>query len=507
MDGFSADEVNELAEAFSTQVSAAQLLEYAGLDRSRMPAWQAESATSFWAQVSALLSAGILVDGRSRILQQAAATYPGNSVFAAASGGRRSPSRRLQRSHSRAYQIGASRVTVRHGNIVDLAVDVLVSSDDSFLSMGGGVSAAIRARAGNALDGDVLKAGSNRLGDVVVTTAGALSARYVFHVVTIGPEGQIATKEDIETSVRECLVRMEMLGVSSLAFPVLGTGTAGLTIEESARGMVKAICGYLKDSKALDVSIVLYAASGNEVFDYLVFYEELSRQASPVQGEVEGNSQAASTADKMATAKEAKTLVDLERERQILESELVQCRIEGRDESSIKIQLEKNFESRVALEARERQKVESSVSIFISYSHRDDALRSELTKHLANLRRNQVIKYWHDRKIVAGEYWAEEIDSNLEKSRIILFLLSPDFMESDYCVDIEAMRAIELHKKGKACLIPIVLRPVDWEGSIFSVLQALPTDARPITDWDNQDSAFVDVVKGIGQVAVRLRGK
>jgi hypothetical protein len=270
--------------------------------------------------------------------------------------------------------------------------------------------------------------------------------------------------------------------------------------------MVAAICGYLETSRALDVSIVLYIAEGNSALDYLVFYEELSRRASSVRGEVDGGTRTTSTIKDSGMAGDATTIADLERERQVLESELVQCRVEGRDESSIRARLASNFEKRVEIEASERRNIESAVSVFISYSHRDDSLRSELTKHLANLRRNQIIKLWHDRKIVAGENWAEEIDSKLDKSQIILFLLSPDFMESDYCVGIEAARAVELHKQGKACLIPIVLRPVDWEGSIFSGFQALPTDARPITDWDNQDSAFVDVVRGIGQSAARLRG-
>src|SRR5437899_6650555 len=58
-------------------------------------------------------------------------------------------------------------------------------------------------------------------------------------------------------------------------------------------------------------------------------------------------------------------------------------------------------------------------------------------------------------------------------------------------------RALERHKANEARVIPIVLRPVDWKGAPFAHLQALPTNAKPITTWSNRDQAFVDVATGI----------
>src|SRR3954447_2647749 len=89
--------------------------------------------------------------------------------------------------HHRTYQVGSSTLSLRFGDILTSDAEVLVSSDDYMLSMGGGVSASIAAAAGTALELDVTKAVPRQLGDVVVTTAGALAARYVFHVITIGP--------------------------------------------------------------------------------------------------------------------------------------------------------------------------------------------------------------------------------------------------------------------------------------------------------------------------------
>jgi hypothetical protein len=137
------------------------------------------------------------------------------------------------------------------------------------------------------------------------------------------------------------------------------------------------------------------------------------------------------------------------------------------------------------------------IEIFISYSHKDDELREELVTHLSNLRRQGKISAWHDRAIEAGSEWETEIKSRLESAQIILLLISPPFMASDYCYDIEMQRAVQRHEQGSARVIPIVLRPVDWKDSPISKLQALPKDAKPVTQWGDRDTAFVDVVQGI----------
>jgi hypothetical protein len=97
-----------------------------------------------------------------------------------------------------------------------------------------------------------------------------------------------------------------------------------------------------------------------------------------------------------------------------------------------------------------------SISIFISYSHRDDGLRQELDTQLSSLRRQGLISVWHDRWILAGQEWAREINHNLNDADLILLLISPDFIASDYCYDIEMKRAVERHEAGEAIVIPII---------------------------------------------------
>jgi hypothetical protein len=147
------------------------------------------------------------------------------------------------------------------------------------------------------------------------------------------------------------------------------------------------------------------------------------------------------------------------------------------------------------------------LELFFSYSHKDEALRDELATHLKLLQRQGIITAWHDRQITAGSEWAGAIDDHLNSARIILLLISADFIASDYCYDIELKRAMERHAAGEAVVIPIILRPADWSGAPFGKLQALPKNAQPVTTWSNRDEAWLNVTQGIRRVAAELAAK
>lgn len=144
------------------------------------------------------------------------------------------------------------------------------------------------------------------------------------------------------------------------------------------------------------------------------------------------------------------------------------------------------------------QKLDASpVTLFYSYAHEDEKLRGKLERHLSLLRQQGLITEWHDRQIVAGTDWTQVIDTYLNNASVILLLISSDFLNSDYCSGKEMQRALERHQANEARVIPILLRPVDWKNAPFAHLQMLPTGARAITDWRNQDKAFADVAAGI----------
>ncbi len=148
---------------------------------------------------------------------------------------------------------------------------------------------------------------------------------------------------------------------------------------------------------------------------------------------------------------------------------------------------------------------QKKTSVFISYSHKDEALRNELETHLKILQRQDSIDVWQDRKIEAGDDWKTSIDDHLERAHIILLLISADFLASDYCYELEARRALERSQKGTARVIPVILRPCNWQIAEFATLQALPRDGFPVTKWRDKDSAWLSVEQGIGQVVKELR--
>jgi hypothetical protein len=144
-------------------------------------------------------------------------------------------------------------------------------------------------------------------------------------------------------------------------------------------------------------------------------------------------------------------------------------------------------------------------SVFYSYAHEDESLRRQLEAHLSALRRQGEIAEWHDRQIVAGSDWARDIDAHLDSADIVLLLISADFIASDYCWGIEMRRALERHEAGEAVVIPVILRPVDWQIEPLSRLQAVPRDGRAVTQYRNRDEAWAEVVTAIRR-AITLRG-
>lgn len=151
------------------------------------------------------------------------------------------------------------------------------------------------------------------------------------------------------------------------------------------------------------------------------------------------------------------------------------------------------------------QKNDGVVEVFYSYSHKDEKLLAKLEAHLAALKNQGIITGWHDRKIEAGEEWKDKIDEHLDTARVILLLVSAEFLASRYCYDVEVARAIERHEAGNARVIPIILKPCDWQGTPFGHLQALPKDGKPVTTWVNRDQAFTDIALGIKAAVAHIQ--
>jgi HAD superfamily hydrolase (TIGR01549 family) len=144
------------------------------------------------------------------------------------------------------------------------------------------------------------------------------------------------------------------------------------------------------------------------------------------------------------------------------------------------------------------------LKIFFSYSHRDEKYRNGLELHLATLKRQGIVETWHDRRIDAGEDVHSLISEHLEKADVVLLLVSPFFLASYYCYDVELARALERHGQGKARLIPVIVHPCDWKNAPFGHLRATPDDGKPISKYDVIHDAYLSIVEDIRRVAAEI---
>lgn len=147
------------------------------------------------------------------------------------------------------------------------------------------------------------------------------------------------------------------------------------------------------------------------------------------------------------------------------------------------------------------------LEVFCCYAREDQEMLTQLRKHLAPLVRQSQITIWCDTNLSAGAEWEKELHQHLESADIILLLISPDFIASDYCYSTEMERALARHHEGSAQVIPILLRSAFWQNTPVAKLQLIPTNARPVTNWPDRDDVFHDITVQINQVVSELQAR
>ena len=182
----------------------------------------------------------------------------------------------------KAYQFGKSRLIIKFGDLTSAVTDVIVSSDDAYLSMGGGVSASILRAGGDVIARDARKNVPCQMGDVVVTSAGKLEAKYVFHAITIdwSQKDEFTVEKSINSIIKKSLNVLSVLGLKSIAYPAIGTGAARYSLEDVAHFMSMAISEFLSNSdEELEIYIYLMDRYGRRTaIDYIVFFEQFYRR-------------------------------------------------------------------------------------------------------------------------------------------------------------------------------------------------------------------------------------
>jgi hypothetical protein len=148
------------------------------------------------------------------------------------------------------------------------------------------------------------------------------------------------------------------------------------------------------------------------------------------------------------------------------------------------------------------------VQVVYSYSHCDARQRTKLSKHLAALKRLNLITDWYDHEIVAGAEWEKEIAQKFEEADVILLLISSNFVDSKYCYDKELAVAMARHEKGEARVIPIIISATHgWQKLPFGKLNPLPYSGKAIPNWTPHDNGWANVAQGVERAMEELRSR
>lgn len=353
----------------------------------------------------------------------------------------------------RAYNINASTLKVIFGDILKSDKEVVVSSDDGFLSMGGGVSGAIRQAGGEEIVKETKKHSPASLGDVIVTSAGNLPQKYIFHAVTISCEKHPfhtdrKTDEDIEVqkyiirhSVDKCFRLISALGLSSISFPAIGAGFAGISYQLVAAEMSSAISENLsKTNRHLDVELYLMNHYGaRTTMDFIVFFEQIAISIHEV-----------------AAANRHKTIVE-----EVMPTEDFTTDLD---------------------DGCQRQ-------VFISYSRKDQADVLPICKNL----QSRGVDVWID---LEGKYHGQNfknvIVDAIEKSSILLFF-SSEASNDSYYVQQEVALAVAKRKH----IIPILLDDAKFANSIQFDLCNIDWIDYKRRDEDTMDALVGDIINGL----------
>lgn len=326
---------------------------------------------------------------------------------------------------SRQYTFNNSTLTVKFGNILDTKAEIIVSSDDCYITMGGGVSRAILMAGGDIISKDAQKMCPVPLGDVVVTTAGKMEKqKYVYHCITIDKKRRLqilsrqVTEEDVlnyllQHAVDKCFQLMQSMDLTSIAFPAIGAGVARIPIRKVIEQMSIAIARNLAcTNKTLNVELYLYDIySLYSESDYITLFESLAAKAALVEYK-----------KGIATEDNVHDVIAINKD--------------------------------ITIPTRSAMKHQ----VFISYSRKDQ----EIADYLCDFLKENDIEYWIDREgIFSSNNYKELIVDAIEVSKAVIFISSVNSNSS-----INVIREIGYAVNMNKPILPLKLDDAQYAKSI-----------------------------------------
>src|SRR5215470_19163003 len=161
------------------------------------------------------------------------------------------------------------RIEIRQGDITDQHdLDAIVNAANTDLALGAGVAGAIMRKGGSIIDEEGRRQAPIRLGEAAVTTAGALSNKYIIHAAAMGyrsedrlvpkDPGTVSSADIIRSATIASLRRAEELRLKSIAFPALATGVARFPVDRCAEAMISTARDYGAEHPGGSIDLVVF---------------------------------------------------------------------------------------------------------------------------------------------------------------------------------------------------------------------------------------------------------
>ena len=326
---------------------------------------------------------------------------------------------------SRKYTFNKSTLTVKFGNIIESHSEVVVSSDDCYITMGGGVSHAILTAGGVEIITDAKKMVPVPLGDVAVTTAGAMvHQKYIFHCITIDRKRKLemlesnVTEEDVldyllQHAVDKCFLLVQAMDLTSIAFPAIGAGVACIPIQKVIEQMSVAIARNMGNTnRSLNVELYLYDIYNlYSESDYITLFENLAAKAALLKYKQD-----------LANTEDYIDVASIEKE--VPSPELCS----------------------------------TTHKVFISYSRKD----KEVAQYICEILKKNGIEFWIDKEgIYSSSNYKELIVDAIEISKVVIFISSANSNNS-----INVIREIGYAVNMNKSILPIKLDETPYAKSI-----------------------------------------
>ena len=158
------------------------------------------------------------------------------------------------------------KIVIQQSDLTEMETDAIVNAANNDLQLGGGVAGAIRRKGGDAIQRECNEIGSIPVGGAAITTGGKLKARYVIHAASMQLGGQ-TTARALRSSAAHSLRIAAEKGLTTIAFPAVGTGIAGFPMKECAEIILREVVEHLKQPTSLEkVFFVLFDQAALETF-------------------------------------------------------------------------------------------------------------------------------------------------------------------------------------------------------------------------------------------------